>query len=453
MSLSGVRSANRPVSWKLTQNPIIMRLFFTSTLVLLLTSTILYGDRRCSDLIISEIIFADDGSSNYSVEIFNPTDNAINLSAYKIELLPAQGSGTTIALSGSIPSEGVTVISNQAATDAITTVSDILTSSLNYSSKAVLQLVKGTSTIVDRIGNQGTSTDLSSIDLDLLLNDSTYLDGLNINLGSLKGLGIKRKRKVQSGTPSFVNADVFENWALFLSLDYGGLGEHVNACMMPVLSWKDWSFLEPEDKREEGNSDPVFGIIESTAVLADTVYVFFELDPYEFTIPAVYVDAILDEDFTTPLGDPTITYLLLPGSDEFEFEILTALTNPDSEDEGIGFRFDITLNSPATVEYDEDLFDVWITEMNTSTYSVELSRFLKVYPSLLRESTTLEVSGDGLKIQEVSILDASGRLLKKTEYSNERKVVVDFSSVREAGFFTLAVRTNKGIASKRVIKL
>ena len=162
-----------------------MKPFFTFIVVLFLTSTALFGQRRCSDLIISEIVFADDGSFNYSVEIFNPTDNAVNLSAYKIELLPAQGSGITIPLSGSVPAEGVVVISNQAATDAITTISDMLTSSLNYSDKTVLQLVKGTSTVVDRIGNQGESTELSSIDLDAHVNDPGYLAGLNINLGSL----------------------------------------------------------------------------------------------------------------------------------------------------------------------------------------------------------------------------------------------------------------------------
>ena len=409
--------------------------------------------RQCTDLIISEIVFSDDGNNDHAVEIFNPTGIPINLTNYRIELLPESGSGVSIPLTGTLASGDVAVVTTRNATSTIDAIADIKDDSLNFDNKSVLQLVRGIGgTLVDRVGNQGVSTDLSSIDLDALVNDPDYLDGLNINLGSLKNLVVRRKRKVRSGSQVFDNEDIFDNWAIYLNLDLEDLGDHKNACMVPVLSWKDWKMLEPEDEREEGDLNPVFGTIESTEILTEPVFVFFELDPHEFIMPPAD-EAFEFFDFSTPLNNPTITYELAAGSSEFEFEIMTVVPDGEQEgDEGTGFRFDITLGSPAMVDFDEDLFDVLIREMNTNTHSVELAEFLKIYPSIVNTSATVEVSGGNLEIQEISIFGMSGQSFRTFEYPNVKKAIIDFSGIEGRGLFSVVVKTSEGITSKKVLK-
>jgi uncharacterized protein len=109
----------------------------------------------CNDLIFSEYI---EGSSyNKAVEIYNPTDAAIDLSAYMLELY-SNGNETanaTVTLLGSVAAGAVVVVSRSTADDAITAVMDIESGSvINFNGDDAVVLKKGES-IVDAIGQVG----------------------------------------------------------------------------------------------------------------------------------------------------------------------------------------------------------------------------------------------------------------------------------------------------------
>jgi len=137
---------------------------FIFTLVILFSSFGISNSQNCSDLIVTEIVFGQNLFSsestqfNHSVEVFNPTDLPINLSNYKIELLPETGEKTIIELEGIVPSEGTFVISNLTANAGISTVSDALDLLLSFEGKVAIQLSKLNGEVVDKVGRQGVET-------------------------------------------------------------------------------------------------------------------------------------------------------------------------------------------------------------------------------------------------------------------------------------------------------
>ncbi|HCB18134.1 MAG TPA: hypothetical protein DEP76_13915, partial [Alteromonas sp.] len=71
------------------------------------------------DLFISEYI--EGSSNNKAIEIYNPTDTAIDLTGYRLEIYSNGGTsaGTTIALSGMLASGDVYVVADNDADSAI----------------------------------------------------------------------------------------------------------------------------------------------------------------------------------------------------------------------------------------------------------------------------------------------------------------------------------------------
>ena len=434
-----------------------MKFLFTFLSALLLVSQLAVGQRKCSEPFVSEIVYSGDGSGNYAVEVFNPTGSAINLANYKIELFSFQGEQTTISLTGTIPAEDVVVVSSKSAGNEIASVTDIADEALSFLDKSILQIVNGSGTVIDKIGNPGIGTELSQINLSQLAIDPSYINSLNINMRTIKNLVVRRKRKVQSGKPVFSNEDILKDWAIYPNLDVSDLGEHVNACMMPVLSWLEWDPLNaPEAIREEAGPNPtVFGTIKSSEVLTGDVIVFFEISPHEFLIPSAN-EAENIFDYDSPVDNPDIDWTLDEGFDEFPFELCTVLADANNQEgnEGVGFNFDVDENSPtpATTELDEDLFDVLIMEGTNSTHSVELAQFIKVYPSIVQTSTTVEVSGDNMTIRGVSIFDSKGRLLKDWELPDTKKADLDLSFLPVRGMYSIILDTSKGVTSKKILK-
>ncbi|GGF73282.1 ExeM/NucH family extracellular endonuclease [Alteromonas lipolytica] len=107
------------------------------------------------DLFISEYI---EGSSfNKAIEIFNPTDTAIDLAGYRLEIY-SNGRDTvssTINLSGTIASGGVYVVADDNANESILAVTNLMTTSSLYNGDDAIVLVNN-STVIDSFGQVGT---------------------------------------------------------------------------------------------------------------------------------------------------------------------------------------------------------------------------------------------------------------------------------------------------------
>lgn len=425
------------------------------TLVLFVSAALTLNGQRCSDLFISEIVFSGDGSS-YAVEIFNPTSNAISLSSYKIGLLPEQGTGTLVSLSGSVPAEGVTVISNRTVNSEISAVSDIQDDALTFQNKSVLQLVKGVNnTVIDRIGNQGLGTNVSQIDLAQLLNDPDYLDNLSIDLSSVKNLVVRRSRKVQSGKPVFDNQDILSNWRILPNLETSNLGEHINACLVPILSWKNWSQFEPEEKRWEWDPTEVYGTIESTEELPDDATIFLANVGHLFINPPAFGASESSGDFTSPV-DPSLDLTIPAGETEGEFLLMVVNDDIIQEgDEGTGFLFDIDQNDQSGAMQDDlaYLFDVLIIEDDLNgTSSVNLSKEIEIAPTIVDDFTKLSISDPSLKIEQVAVVNMELKYHQVFVFPDVSEATIDLSALTAKGYYLVLVKTSKGIAVKRIVK-
>lgn len=121
---------------------------------LLTTLGSLSAHASCTDLFISEYI--EGGSSNKAIEIFNPTDASIDLSAYTLELYSngATSASNPLTLSGTLASHEVYVIANSGAIQSIKDQADTLHSVTNFNGDDALVLRNGTA-VIDSIGRVG----------------------------------------------------------------------------------------------------------------------------------------------------------------------------------------------------------------------------------------------------------------------------------------------------------
>ena len=106
------------------------------------------------DLFISEYI--EGSSNNKAIEIYNPTDNAVDLTGYRLAIYSNGGTsaGTTIALSGMLASGDVYVVADDGADASILAQTDLTSTSSFYNGDDAVVLVNG-SAVVDSFGQLG----------------------------------------------------------------------------------------------------------------------------------------------------------------------------------------------------------------------------------------------------------------------------------------------------------
>jgi Lamin Tail Domain/Secretion system C-terminal sorting domain len=130
-----------------------MKTFITFILTIITSYNL---QAQCTDLFISEYI--EGSSSNKAFEIYNPTDNAIDLNDYVV-YRNNNGSSTTtdsLFLQGSLPSKGVYTVVNFSANAAMLAVKDTLHTMTFYNGDDALWLKKiSTSDTLDIIGEIG----------------------------------------------------------------------------------------------------------------------------------------------------------------------------------------------------------------------------------------------------------------------------------------------------------
>ena len=119
-------------------------------------NTITSGSGVFTDLIISE--YVEGSSYNKAIEIYNGTVSAIDLGAsgYKINIYynGSSTATTSISLTGTLQSGDVFVIANSSASEAILSVADQFSGSLDFNGDDAVALMKG-SAFVDVIGQVG----------------------------------------------------------------------------------------------------------------------------------------------------------------------------------------------------------------------------------------------------------------------------------------------------------
>ncbi|MCT4777423.1 MULTISPECIES: chitobiase/beta-hexosaminidase C-terminal domain-containing protein [Exiguobacterium] len=139
---------------------------------------------NASDLFISE--YVEGSSNNKAIELFNGTNAAIDLSAYKLELYAngAATPGTTLNLTGTLQPGGTYVIVNGSANDALKAKSNTTSGVTNFNGDDTLVLKKG-DTVLDVFGQVGFDpgtkwgTTVATVDQSLVRKDTVTTGDTN----------------------------------------------------------------------------------------------------------------------------------------------------------------------------------------------------------------------------------------------------------------------------------
>ena len=185
----------------------------------------------CSELFFSEYLEGASGN-NKCVEIYNPTSAAIDLAAegYKVLVYSngSSSSNTPIALSGTIPANGVFLLCNNQSNTTILGLANQVSSGLSHNGDDAIALVKGASNtpvdIFGRIGNDpGTSWSAGSL--------STANQILRRNAGVSSGI-----TSSPTGTGSGAFTTLATEWENYPDTDYTGFGNHTSTACAPMVS-------------------------------------------------------------------------------------------------------------------------------------------------------------------------------------------------------------------------
>jgi len=427
----------------------------------------------CSDLMVSEIVFGINSTTsksatentqsigglpleiNHSIEVFNPTDESIDLSIYSIDLVPPEGEKTILYLSGLVPSKETFVISNFHSKSDISDVSNVLDLLLSFEGKVALELSKN-GVPIDVFGDEMSLTEIASnVDLANILNDPTgAFSDLNINLSSIKNLTLRRKQDVQKGSADFSTSKFIEEWEIASSQMTLDLGDHINACNSTYLrvSWAENPIIVTE-----GSS---FG---TTFVFADILLDGYCENDFKIYIefaafgpPVANANATNAFDFEIKYGwqyyehtvgsgdyyDETVTILLDEIVDDWEVEgteyCYYQLTIVSDADLGISIA---PFSDPLLLLIIEDDDGTGIADLN---YSQEI----KIAPNLI-ESQTLISSKD--EILEISVFNEKGQKIIFINDINDYEYSVLLSNFAQGQYYFL-VTTNNGVALKKAIK-
>lgn len=160
-----------------------------------------------SDLFFSEYI---EGSSyNKALEIYNPSDVAIDLSEYSINLF-SNGNSTansTFTLSGTLKSNAVYVVANKRANSEILSMTNETSSTVNFNGNDTVTLTKK-GVVLDVIGQIGHNP-----------GSKWGMKGL-----STKNNTIRRKSSVTMGNSQPYSVFNLAEWEGFKNDTFSGLG-------------------------------------------------------------------------------------------------------------------------------------------------------------------------------------------------------------------------------------
>jgi hypothetical protein len=422
----------------------------------------------CSDLFVTEIVFEKVGSNlqgnatyfNHSVEIFNPTDQAIDLEKYKIALVPEEGEKTFISLEGTIPAEGVFVISNAAAAPSIDAVTDLSSSVLYLKDKVALELTKN-GTVIDVLGKQGLGATASTIDLEALLNDIDYVNSLQLNLRSIEHLVVRRKRHIKEGQPVFLNENLLKEWMIYPSFEISDLGEHTGACVAPMLYWGNLNqVLWEKELWEPNGEDP--GNFPASEWASGTIILSEPLDEdLDFTLFSNTFEYLAPDDEASfddwKSVDLVNEYTIEAGQTVYIFEQLAwAIVDFQLEQpEGFGIKVVSALNGVIISDPEQDLLDIRIVDHTSKTKEqVLIGKSISAFPIAATEYINLVSSDPELKIESVQIFSLEGRYFGRQAFGDwgNESVKVDLKNVTGRGYHVLVIKTNKGVASKKFYK-
>lgn len=424
----------------------------------------------CSELFVSEVVFGESSLTlndpnnnfapitNYALEIYNPTEDSIDLSSYKIELFTFDIVETEIALEGVILPETAMVLSTPSADSLIRSKADLFSSNLTFGNHVMVQIVKEGTGVIDVIGRLGLEEEIGIFTLDTLINNPSILQAVEFDLRFLKGLNVRRAASVLEGKTTFITSELLHDWTIYPNAFVEDLGDHRCACKSGtgVVNWQGIDFFAPEVVTAENDEEPIMGTVSVVGLdpgeevelwFIDTFHDFDSPPAANATINEDYTfDVFLDATLTESNPSQTVTLAVIIDDEECE------------GDEGKGFSLSI-VSGPFDVNLGNAwLFDILITDEDdciNSTFDAEyLSSLISVAPTIVTSQTSLVVEENSLSIRHIQVFNANGQLLKQipVEGLSGGTINLDLSYLTARGYYLIAIQTNKGLITKRIIK-
>ena len=223
--------------------------------VLLLTTALAYGlapkaeAAIATHVVISEVqidsVIGTGGTADDFVELYNPTDAAVDLSAWSLQ--KTTGTGTSqvrVNLAGSIPSHGFFLVTRSDATSTLVSIADVVGStSFSIAANNVVYLVNNQENIAD-------ATDLDIVDL-VGLGEATIFE-TSAAANPDEGASIERKSGETHDDAAGNGWDTNNNLADFVKTPVSLPQNSLSATEAPVDESPE---EEPEEQPEEEPED------------------------------------------------------------------------------------------------------------------------------------------------------------------------------------------------------
>jgi hypothetical protein len=187
---------------------------FSLILGLISSINVGFSQANCSELFFSEYIKGS--SNNKAVEIYNPTNSAVDLSTYSVKIFSNgnMNAGNTIQLIGMLQPDSVFVLTHTSAVAALKDSADLTSGSLGFNGDDAVALVSATDT-VDVIGVIGTDPGTEWIGSGVSTLDQTLIRMASIQVG----IG-----------PDSSNFDPSLEWNTLPQDDFSNIGIHSSSC-------------------------------------------------------------------------------------------------------------------------------------------------------------------------------------------------------------------------------
>jgi predicted extracellular nuclease len=184
---------------------------------------------QTADLMITEYI--EGAGNNKALEIFNGTEDVINLGAYSIERY-SNGAETAVTIPLSAvdlaPGEAF-VVTHSAAEASLLALADQTDADLNFNGNDALVLVRGGNEVIDSFGEVG-------------FDPGNYWSCVG---GTTQNAVLRRLSGVCSGdTVPDDTFDPCDEWSFFSQEVFSGLGEHIADCGAVPETPTPWGSLK-----------------------------------------------------------------------------------------------------------------------------------------------------------------------------------------------------------------
>ena len=400
----------------------------------------------CTDLMVTEVKFGKEVDANgnitainHAVELFNTTEDDIDLSQYTLELIPDEGVPTVMNLNGTIPSHGTYVLTHVNSNTGLIALADAVELLLTFDGKVAIELKKGAA-VKDKIGKEGVSNLALDIDLNELIADPIgYLENAEIDLGSIENLTIKRKPIVQKGKSSFDVESFLEEWDVYPESFSQGLGEHMNACVAPFLAWEDDVLNLPEN----------YSTFTEYIVITGSQPDFVDGSINALPAPGAPYQADAND-----WNQTEYSVSIPPNWGQYWNTSPGAIIDDSQPEQTESFALSLDVWNGGSSNSNDYLVVNIADNDGLSIDENELSSSITVAPSVFQRFFTLSTNNPSLIIESVMLIDVSGKSVSQIA-DDVTGASMNFNSTESlsAGYITAIIRTNKGTTVKKLLKI